>query len=72
MADDFVPSDPEFTVVIVGPNGKEWINVWRKKGQYGEYWSGKDKRGNYVNVNTFVPREKRQQQDKPVQESNQW
>lgn len=69
MADDFVPSDPEFTVVIVGPEGKEYINVWPKDGQYGKFWSGKDQRGNYVNINTFVKKEDRQ---KPQQESKGW
>jgi len=70
MADDFVPSDPEFTVIIVGPNGKEYINVWKKNGQYGGFWSGKDVRGNYVNINKFVKKEDRgKKQADPIQES---
>ena len=68
MADDFVHSDPEFTVVIVGPEGKEYINVWPKDGQYGKFWSGKDIRGNYVNINEFKPKGERQ----PQQEAKGW
>jgi len=71
MADDFVPSDPEFTVTIIGPNGKEYINIWKKSGQYGDYWGGKDVRGNYVNMYKFRKKEDREKpQQKP--ESSGW
>lgn len=70
MTDNFTPKDPEFTVTIVGPDGKEWINLFKKDGDP-EWWGGKDKRDNYVNLNHFVKKEDRQQKQNQQQE-NKW
>ena len=71
MTDDFKPANPEFTVAITGPNGREYISVWKKTNKDGTvYWSGKDARGNWVNINPWRSKEEREKENTQTQESS--